>query len=72
MEAEKRHIAEKLKNAKQGLEADEFSITQACNGRDYDEFVEELGNKVQELQVNLINCVALTYDFFYIYSILCI
>uniref|UniRef100_T1HS80 DNA repair protein RAD50 n=1 Tax=Rhodnius prolixus TaxID=13249 RepID=T1HS80_RHOPR len=50
LEAEKRHIAEKLKNAKQGLEADEFSITQACNGRDYDEFVEELGNKVQELQ----------------------
>uniref|UniRef100_A0A069DZS5 DNA repair protein RAD50 n=2 Tax=Panstrongylus megistus TaxID=65343 RepID=A0A069DZS5_9HEMI len=50
MEAEKKHLLEKLKNAKQGLEADEFAISQACSGRDYDEYVEELGNKVQELQ----------------------
>ncbi|KAK9503124.1 hypothetical protein O3M35_011757 [Rhynocoris fuscipes] len=50
LEAEKRHLSEKLKTAKQGLEADEFAISQACSGRDYDSYVEELANKVQELQ----------------------
>ncbi|XP_014249009.1 DNA repair protein RAD50 [Cimex lectularius] len=49
-EAEQKHLNEKLKLAKQTLEADQFSISQACNGQDYDSYLSEMAQKLQDLQ----------------------
>lgn len=50
-ESEKKHLIEKLKSLKQTLEADEFAISQACEGKDFEEYFKEVSSSVDELQV---------------------
>ncbi|KAL1131477.1 hypothetical protein AAG570_011094 [Ranatra chinensis] len=50
LEIEKTHLSEKLMSAKRSHESDECAITEACKGKDYESYLLELSNKVQELQ----------------------
>lgn len=50
LESEKRHLLDKLREAKQSLTTDECVIDQECGNKDYDTYLSELSTKVQELQ----------------------
>lgn len=49
--AEKKHLVDKLKELKQSFETDEFTISKACDGKDFDESLKEVTSSVDELQV---------------------
>ncbi|BES89431.1 DNA repair protein RAD50 [Nesidiocoris tenuis] len=48
-EAENKHMAQKLNEAKKQLEADDFAVKQACNGQDYEVYTAELSSRLEEL-----------------------
>lgn len=49
-EAEHKHLSQRLKEAKQQLDSDDFAVQQACGGQDYDACVAELSEKLGRLQ----------------------